>query len=83
MWASHSVRSSRRPLLLAFGPAGTMFALIPAAILVVVLFVELPRMRTFAPATMWANVVLIGIAGVLAIVLGLVSQRANRAAFAG
>lgn len=50
MWTSHSVRSSRRPLLLAFGPAGTMFALIPAAILVVVLFVELPRMRTFAPA---------------------------------
>jgi FSR family fosmidomycin resistance protein-like MFS transporter len=37
------------PLLLAFGPAGTMFVLIPAAIWVVVLFVELPRMRTFVP----------------------------------
>ena len=37
------------PLLLAFGPAGTMFVLIPAAIWAVVLFAELPRMRTFVP----------------------------------
>ncbi len=38
------------PLLLAFGPSGTLFALIPAAIWAVVIFIELPRMRTFAPA---------------------------------
>lgn len=38
------------PLLLAFGPSGTLFALVPAAIWAIVLFIELPRMRTFAPA---------------------------------
>jgi FSR family fosmidomycin resistance protein-like MFS transporter len=37
------------PLLIAFGPAGTLFALFPAAIWAVVLFIELPRLRTFAP----------------------------------
>ena len=38
------------PLLLAFGPAGTLAAIVPATIWVVVLFIELPRMRSFAPA---------------------------------
>ena len=38
------------PLLLAFGPSGTLFALGPAAIWAIVLFIELPHMRSFAPA---------------------------------
>ena len=38
------------PLLLAFGPRGTIFAIIPALIMGTIIFRELPRLRTFAPA---------------------------------
>ncbi len=37
------------PLVLLFGLAGTLFLLVPAAVMAGVLFVEMPRMRRFQP----------------------------------